>query len=114
MPETYRQPVREQVLEALGQAQDSLHELDYEDVALSAAGLALVRRAAATVLHRISGMAAGEDLPLSRALALFLDHVFWNEATGGHILCADFSEKSVCLPIPAECWGIRPHTGHVQ
>ena len=92
MPEECRQPVREQVLAALGQAQDSLHELDYEDVALSAAGLALVRRAAATVLSRISGMAAGEDLPLSRALALFLDHVFWNEATGGLILCADFSE----------------------
>ena len=121
MQEVYRQPVREQVLEALGQTQDSLHELDYEDVALSAAGLALVRRAATTVLRRIGGMAGGmaegmasEELPLSRALALFLDHVFWNEATGGLILCADLSEKSVCLPIPAECWGIRPHLGHVQ
>ena len=117
MQEVYRQPVREQVLEALGQTRDSLHELDYEDVALSAAGLALVRRAATTMLRRIGGMAGGmasEELPLSRALALFLDHVFWNEATGGLILCADFSEKSVCLPIPAECWGIRPHTGHVQ
>lgn len=108
-----RQPVREQVLEALGQSKDSLHELDYEDVALSAAGLQLVRRAAATVLRRLSGMAA-EDLPLSRALALFLDHVFWNEATGGLILCADLPEKSVCLPIPPECWGIKPHLGRVQ
>ncbi|MHC1700697.1 MAG: hypothetical protein AB9900_06930 [Humidesulfovibrio sp.] len=113
MPETNGQPVRNQVLKALGQAQDSLHELDYEDVALSAAGLALVRRAAATVLRRLNGMAA-EDLPLSRALALFLDHVFWNEATGGLILCADLSSQSVCLPIPADCWGIRPHAGHVQ
>ncbi len=108
-----RPPVREQVLEALGQVQDSLHELDYEDVALSAAGLQLVRRAAAMVLRRLSGMAA-EDLPPSRALALFLDHVFWNEATGGLILCADLPEKSVCLPIPPGCWGIKPHPGHVQ
>ncbi|MBA4357559.1 MAG: hypothetical protein Q7U56_08055 [Humidesulfovibrio sp.] len=108
-----RQPVREQVLEALGQSQDSLHELDYEDVALSAAGLQLVRRAAATVLRRLSGMAA-EDLPLSRALALFLDHVFWNEATGGLILCADLADRSVCLPIPPDCWGLKPHFGQVQ
>ena len=57
MPETYRQPVREQVLEALGQAQDSLHELDYEDVALSAAGLALVRRAAATARVMVARIA---------------------------------------------------------
>ncbi len=113
MPEARRQPVREQVLKALGQTRDSLHELDYEDVALSAAGLALVRRAAAAVLRRISGMAA-EDLPLSRALALFLDHVFWNEATGGLILCAELSDKSVCLPIPADCWGLRPRLGLVQ
>jgi len=113
MPEAQRQPVRDQVLEALGQAQDSLHELDYEDVAISAAGLALVRQAAALVLRRVSGMAA-EDLPLSRALALFLDHVFWNEATGGLILCADLSDKSVCLPIPKDCWGIKPHMGYAQ
>lgn len=113
MPMASRQPVREQVLEALGQTKDSLHELDYEDVALSAAGLALVRQAAAAVLRRLSGMAA-EDLPLSRALALFLDHVFWNEATGGLILCADLSDKNVCLPIPADCWGIKPHLGLVQ
>ncbi|MBU1228694.1 MAG: hypothetical protein KKA55_11850 [Proteobacteria bacterium] len=108
-----RQPVREQVLEALGQSQDSLHELDYEDVALSAAGLQMVRQAAATVLRRLTGMAA-EDLPLARALALFLDHVFWNESTGGLILCADLPEKSVCLPIPSGCWGIKPHAGRVQ
>jgi hypothetical protein len=113
MPEALRQPVRQQVLEALGQSQDSLHELDYEDVALSAAGLALVRRAAAAVLRRVSGMAA-EDLPLARALALFLDHVFWNEATGGLILCADLSGKSICLPIPAACWGLKPRPGRVQ
>jgi hypothetical protein len=113
MSEQNTQPVREQVLQALGQTQDSLHELDYEDVALSAAGLALVRRAAAAVLRRLSGMAA-EDLPLSRALALFLDHVFWNEATGGLILCADLPGKSVCLPIPPDCWGIRPRLGRMQ
>lgn len=113
MPVKSGQPVREQVLEALGQTQDSLHELDYEDVALSATGLQLVRRAAATVLRRLGGMEA-EELPLPRALALFLDHVFWNEATGGLILCADLPGKSVCLPIPPECWGIKPQQGRVQ
>jgi hypothetical protein len=113
MPEASILPVREQVLKALGQTQDCLHELDYEDVALSAAGLTLVRRAAAMVLRHLNGMAA-ENLPLSRALALFLDHVFWNEATGGLILCATLSDKSVCLPIPAHCWGLKPHFGRVQ
>lgn len=113
MPAENEQPVREQVLAALGQSQDSLHELDYEDVAISAEGLTLVRQAAATVMRRITG-AAAEDMPLARALALFLDHVFWNEATGGLILCADLPGRSVCLPLPAQCWGLKPHLGHVQ
>lgn len=113
MPAANKNPVLDQVLEALGQAQDSLHELDYEDVALSAAGLKLVRQAAALVMQRLTGM-ADEDLPASRALALFLDHVFWNEATGGLILCAQITDRSVCLPIPPECWGLKPHFGRIQ
>ena len=105
--------VRHKVLSALGIGRDTLHELDYEDVALSASGIRLVRRAATAVLRRFS-VVEPEDVPLSRALALFLDHVFWDERSGGLILCADFPDKSFCLPIPRDCWGLRPHLGPVQ
>lgn len=104
---------RLQALEALGVAGTTLHELDYEDLALSASALRLVRRAAASVLSRFCAPPEG-GLPFARALALFLDHVFWDEKSGGLILCADFPGQSFCLPIPRESWGLKPRKGPVQ
>jgi len=104
---------RRRAIKAVGCRRDTLHELDYEDLALSNAALALIRRAARGVLRRL-GAADGEPLSTGRALALFLDHVFWEERSGGLILCAEFPQGSVCLPIPRDFWGLKPRLAPVQ
>jgi hypothetical protein len=104
---------RSRAVKALGCQREALHELDYEDVALSRAALALIRRAARGMLRRLGAEDAG-PLPMGRALALFLDHVFWDERSGGLILCAEFPERSVCLPIPRDFWGLKPRLSPVQ
>ena len=98
---------------ALGEAGGVLHELDYADLALTVPGMRLVRRAALDVLRRF-GAVNDADVTLARALALFLDHVFWEEKSGGLILCADFPDESYCLPIPRELWGLRDRKGLLQ
>lgn len=103
---------RHRALQALGAEGASLHELDYEDLALSAAAMGLVRRAASQVLGRFC--AVEERMPFARALALFLDHVFWDEKSGGLILCADFPGQSFCLPIPRDWWGMKARLRPVQ
>jgi hypothetical protein len=90
-----------------------LHELDYEDLGLSASGLRLVRRAALDVLRRFLSVEERE-LSAARALALFLDRVFWNESTGGLVLCADFPDRSYCVPIPAGQWGLKQRARRLQ
>ena len=99
-------------LSALDLRRDDLHELDYEDVALTGSGMRLVRQAATAVLRQFAGLTG--EMSLSRCLALFLDHVFWEEKSGGLILCADFPGKSYCLPIPRDCWALLPHRGRLQ
>ncbi|MGE4262999.1 MAG: hypothetical protein AB7E46_00835 [Desulfovibrio sp.] len=98
---------------ALGEAGGPLHKLDYEDLALTGPGMRLVRRAALDVMRRF-GAVDERELPLGRALALFLDHVFWEEKSGGLILCADFPDQSFCLPIPRGLWGLAARAGRVQ
>ncbi|MDR3640725.1 MAG: hypothetical protein P4L39_05330 [Humidesulfovibrio sp.] len=104
---------RRRVGEALGTGGASLHPLDYEDLALTTAGMRLVSRAALTVLRRFSSVEEG-GVPLARALALFLDHVFWDAKTGGLILCAEFPERSYCLSIPHGLWGMKTRSGRTQ
>ncbi len=98
---------------ALGGAGGPLHELDYEDLALTTQGMRLVRRAAMDVLRRFSAVDEGQ-VTLARALAVFLDHVFWEEKSGGLILCADFPDQSFCLPIPRDLWSLKARTGRAQ
>ena len=98
---------------ALAEAGGDPHELDYEDLALTAQGMRLVRRAAIDALRRFSAVDE-KQVTLARALALFLDHVFWEEKSGGLILCAEFPGKSYCLPIPRDFWGMKPRLGPVQ
>jgi hypothetical protein len=104
-------PHRAQV--ALGGAGGPLHELDYEDLALTTQGMRLVRRAAMDVLRRFGAVDEGQVTP-ARALAVFLDHVFWEEKSGGLILCADFPDQSFCLPIPRDCWSLKAHASQMQ
>jgi len=104
---------RQRMLKALGTDGATLHELDYEDLALTVEGMRLVRQAAMTVLRRFSRVEE-DQVPLARALALFLDQVFWDERDGGLILCADFPDQSFCLPVPRGLWGLRHRPGRVQ
>jgi len=67
---------------ALDAAGGALPELDYEDLALTAAGMRLVRRAALDLLRRFGAVDEGE-VTLALALGLFLLHVFWEERSGG-------------------------------
>lgn len=101
------------VVQALRAEGEVLHELDYEDLGLTEAGLRLVRRAALAVLRRFSSVDEAE-LPAARGLALFLDRVFWNENTGALVLCADFPDRSFCVPVPAGQWGLKPRLGRAQ
>lgn len=98
---------------ALGEAGGPLHRLDYADLALGAQGMGLVHRAALEVLRRF-GAVDEAQLTLSRALALFLDHVFWEEKSGGLILCADFPGGGYCLPIPRGWWSLAARSGRAQ
>ncbi|OIO06133.1 MAG: hypothetical protein AUJ49_00285 [Desulfovibrionaceae bacterium CG1_02_65_16] len=107
------EPPRHRVLEALSQRGATLHELEYEDLALTTRGLRLVRHAAMDVLRRFFSVEAA-DVPPARALALFLDRVFWDEQTGGLLLCADFPGQSFCLPLPRDLWGLRVRAGYSQ
>lgn len=91
----------------------ALHELDYEDVALSGQALRLVRRAATGLLRRFLAV-EDDELSPARALALFLDKVLWDERSGGLILCAEFPGQRFCLPIPSGEWGLRRRTGPPQ
>ena len=104
---------RHRVLEVLGMEGAVLHELDYEDLALTRTAMRMVRQAAVEVLGRF-GSVEPTGIPLARALALFLDHVFWDEKTGGLILCADFPDQSYCLPLPRDLWGLRNRQDRVQ
>jgi len=104
---------RQRVVVAMRAGGDTLHELDYEDLGLTSAGLRLVRRAATAVLRLFSSV-EDEEVSAARGLALFLDHVYWDENTGGLILCADFPDRSFCLPVPRDCWGLRPRLSRVQ
>lgn len=104
---------RHRALEALGEVGGALHELDYEDLTLTEPGMRLVRRAAMDVLRRFGAVDEGQ-MTLARALAVFLDQVFWEERSGGLILCADFPGQSFCLPIPRGWWSLKARTGRAQ
>lgn len=108
---------------SLGVADGALHRLDYADLALGAQGMGLVLRAALEVLRRF-GAVDEAKLTLSRALALFLDHVMWEEKSGRLILCADFSGATIpgadsavpsfCLTIPRGWWSLAARGGRAQ
>lgn len=94
-------------------SQARLHPIDYLDVALSAKSVARVERAARAMLHRHMPAADGNLTP-QQTLALFLDHVFWDESNGRLYLCADLEHFGYWLHIPRGDWSLKPHLGPVQ
>ncbi|WP_138774307.1 hypothetical protein [Desulfohalovibrio reitneri] len=92
---------------------EAMHRIDYEDVSLTSAALKTIRAAGEAMLaaHAPAGNVGG--LSNAKALALFLDGVYWDEDSGDLMLCSRLSERTFCLPIPRDQWGVR-RTGHVH
>lgn len=91
-----------------------LHAIDFEDVALSQEGAKLVHHGARAVLRQFMPAANSDGLTMAQAVALFVDKVFWEENSGGLIMCTDVAERSLCLPIPSDHWKVREEIGMVQ
>jgi hypothetical protein len=84
-----------------------LHVIDYEDVNISATAVSSLKRAAGQLLADYAPSAFEERLSPAKAVALFIDRLFWDEATGELLMCSDLAERSFCLPIPKDHWGLR-------
>jgi hypothetical protein len=84
-----------------------LHQIDYEDVALSREGARLVHAGAKAVMRQYMPGADFEKLTRAQAVAMFVDQLFWEENSGGLIMCADLPDTSLCLPIPRKHWSVR-------
>ncbi len=85
--------------------QEGLHVMDYQDITMSAEALRLVRAAGRALLERC--LARDERVTASRALAMFLDRIYFDERTGDLLMCADLPGSGLCLPIPKGHWGVR-------
>lgn len=108
------QPVSEQPLSVTDIAEPILHSIDFEDVALSRQGAKLILHGARAVLRQFMPAADSDGLTMAEAVALFVDKVFWEENSGGLIMCADVAERSLCLPIPKGHWQVRDDGSVVQ
>lgn len=91
-----------------------LHEIDYEDVALTREGARLVHLGAKAIMRQYMPAADADGLTRAQAVALFVDQLFWEEHSGGLIMCADLPETSLCLPIPKKHWTVRIAGGAMQ
>lgn len=91
-----------------------LHAIDFEDVALSREGASLVHKGAQAVMRQYMPAADSEGLTPAQAVALFVDKIFWEENSGGLIMCTQVGERSLCLPIPSSHWKVRQEFGPVQ
>ncbi|EPR44329.1 hypothetical protein dsx2_1690 [Desulfovibrio sp. X2] len=95
----------------LGLAEEGLHQLDYQDIAISAEALRIVRAAGQALFERC--LPGGPQVAPAHALSMFLDRVIFNERTGELLMCADVPGSNVCLPIPKGHWGMR-NKGRLQ
>ena len=91
-----------------------LHVIDYEDVALSREGAKIIHMGARMVMRQYMPAADSDKLTSAQAVALFVDKVFWEENSGGLIMCTDVADRSLCLPIPKVHWKLRDNLGMIQ
>lgn len=85
-----------------------LHVIEYQDVNISTSAVKSLRRAANQLLASYAPEAFEQRISPAKAVAMFIDRLFWDEATGELIMCSDLAERSFCLPIPKDHWGLRP------
>lgn len=84
-----------------------LHPIDVEDVALTREGVRLVQLGARAVMRQYMPGADADSLTRAQAVALFVDQLYWEEHSGGLVMCADLPDASLCLPIPRKLWTVR-------
>jgi len=92
---------------------DRLHEIATEDVAISIEAMAAIKKAAAEILARFVPGDRIDGLSPSDILQLFAEKLFWNEQTGGLLMCSELGDGAICLPIPREHW-IVTHKGTIH
>jgi hypothetical protein len=102
------------VSEAMFSENSMLHELDFQDLAISTVAVKAVLDAAKAVMEQFMPGSRPEKLSASQAIALFADRVFWEEDTGKLILCSDYDHRSFCLPIPSDHWHLKSNLGIIQ
>ncbi len=108
------QPIAEPLSNGTNEHNAVLHAIDFEDVALSAQGARLVHHGAREVMRQYMPASNWSDLSPAQAVALFIDRVFWEERTGGLIMCAEIADRSLCLPIPSAHWQLNTASSPTQ
>ena len=98
------------LLDALAANQNTtrnmLHEMDTNDVAISREALSALGKAARSLLAKAMDTASVQALPLSEIISMFASKLYWNEAGGELIMCAELDGRTMCLSIPAEHWNV--------
>jgi len=91
-----------------------LHVIDFEDVALSPTGIQILQFGGKAVLRQHMPNVDTGHLSPQQVMHMFIDQVYWEEQTGGLIMCTEVEETSLCLPIPRNHWRVRAqgHTLH--
>jgi len=92
---------------------DRLHEIATEDVSISIEAMEAIKQAGAEILARFMPGDRAGNLSLGDIIQLFAEKLFWNEQTGGLLLCSELGDGAVCLPIPKEHW-IVSHKGTIH
>lgn len=91
-----------------------LHIIDFEDVALSPLGIQMVEHGAKALLRKFMPAVDPDKLTRAQAFAMFVSQVYWEENTGGLIMCTELKNNNLCLPIPSKHWSVRQAIGYVH
>jgi hypothetical protein len=87
---------------------EHIHEIATEDVSISAEAIVAIRKAATDILVRfVPGDRLG-SMSLGDIMHLFAEKLFWNDQTGGLLMCSELGDGTFCLPIPREHWVVSP------
>jgi len=91
-----------------------LHSIDFEDVDLSPTGLQILQIGGQAAIRHHMPMMNTDNLTPHQVMLMFIDKVFWEEHSGGLIMCSDMVQSSLCLPIPKGHWNVRMDGKTVQ
>lgn len=84
---------------------NAFHPIDFQDVSISEYAIKIILGAAKALINE--RMPEGpKNVSPQQAIAMFIDHLFWEENSGGLVMCADLDSRSYCLAIPREHWSL--------